>query len=122
MTLEVDIDHLRSWIGNKQTKSEVLTPTLVEKFNATFDRESGTEAGDEAPILIHLCLAQPAVSMSGLGRDGHPELGSFLPPVPLPRRMWAGGAFEFLDKIRIGETVSRHSTICLLYTSDAADD
>ena len=111
MTLEVDIDHLRSWIGREQEKDETLTPALVEKFNATFDRQFSTMAGEPAPLLVHLCLAQPAVPMSELGRDGHPELGSFLPPVPLPRRMWAGGAFEFLEPIRIGETVSRHSRI-----------
>ncbi len=111
MTLDVDIDHLRSWIGRKQEKSEILTPALVEKFSATFDQKFSAMAGEPAPLLIHLCLAQPVAPMSELGRDGHPELGNFLPPVPLPRRMWAGGAFEFVEPIRIGETVSRHSTI-----------
>ena len=109
--MDIDVERLRSWIWRKQVDSEVLSPTLVRQFNATFDRNSGINFGDEAPLLIHLCLAQPITPMSGLGRDGHPALGGFLPPVPLPRRMWAGGAFEFHDSIRIGEEVKRLSTI-----------
>lgn len=106
-----DIDHLRSWIGREETDSELLTVTKARQFNATLDRASDTAPGAEAPLLIHLCLAQPIAPMSALGRDGHPALGGFLPPVPLPRRMWAGGAFTFHAPIRIGATVTRCSTI-----------
>lgn len=109
--MDIDITHLQTWIGREQRESQVLCSTLVRQFNATFDRSSGTAQGDEAPLLIHLCLAQPAVPMSGLGRDGHPALGRFLPPVPLPRRMWAGGAIAFHAPICIGHEVTRHSTI-----------
>lgn len=109
--MKIDIANLQTWIGREQTDSEVLSPSLVRQFNATFDRSSGTEQGDEAPLLIHLCLAQPIAPMSELGRDGHPALGGFLPPVPLSRRMWAGGAFTFHGGIRIGDEVTRHSTI-----------
>lgn len=109
--MNIDVEHLQTWIGREQNDSEVLSPTLVRQFNATFDRTSGINPGDEAPLLIHLCLAQPIAPMSGLGRDGHPALGGFLPPVPLPRRMWAGGEFTFHGPIRIGENVARRSTI-----------
>ncbi|WP_417210322.1 FAS1-like dehydratase domain-containing protein [Antarctobacter sp.] len=109
--MQIDIAKLQSWIGREQRDSEVVSSTLVRQFNATFDRSSGTGQGDEAPLLIHLCLAQPIAPMSELGRDGHPALGGFLPPVPRPRRMWAGGAFTFHSGIRIGEEVTRHSTI-----------
>lgn len=64
-----------------------------------------------APVMIHLCVAPPAAPTGGLGPDGHPARGGFLPPVPLPRRMWAGGAFTFHDDIRVGERVARTSTI-----------
>lgn len=107
----MNIDHLRDWIGREETATEVLSPTLVRQFNATFDRQSGTEIGDDAPLLIHFCLAQPIAPMSELGRDGHPALGGFLPPVPLPRRMWAGGGFNFFAPIRVGEQVTRRSVI-----------
>lgn len=109
--MNVDIAQLRSWIGREQEDSELLTPTLVRQFNATFDRSADAGMGDAAPLLIHFCLAQPIAPMSELGRDGHPALGGFLPPVPLPRRMWAGGAFTFHGDIRIGETVTRRSVI-----------
>ncbi len=109
--MELDIDHLRGWIGREETRAEAVTPALAERFNATFDRADETGAGATAPLLIHLCLAQPAAATASLGADGHPARGGFLPPVPLPRRMWAGGGFTFHGDIRIGETVTRRSTI-----------
>ena len=109
--MQVDINRLRGWIGREETTSEVVTPGLVSRFNATFDRTSSLDAGAEAPILVHFCLSQPAVPTAELGLDGHPERGVFLPPVPLPRRMWAGGSIEFHNPIRIGDLVSRRSVI-----------
>ena len=109
--MEPDIDHLRQWIGREEIKSEQVTPALVDRFRATFDQEGEARDGDIAPVMIHLCLASPTAPTSGLGPDGHPARGGFLPPVPLPRRMWAGGAFAFHDDIRVGEMVRRHSTI-----------
>lgn len=109
--MDLDIDHLRSWIGREDSASEVLSPALVRQFNATFDRTSGEAPGDIAPLLIHFCLAQPAVQTAGLGPDGHAARGGFLPPVPLPRRMWAGGEFTFQGDIRIGEEVRRVSIV-----------
>ncbi|MFT4149801.1 MAG: MaoC family dehydratase N-terminal domain-containing protein [Paracoccaceae bacterium] len=109
--MEIDIDHLRGWIGRREERSEEVTPALSERFNATFDLSGETGRGAVAPLLIHLCLAPPAVPTATLGEDGHPARGGFLPPVPLPRRMWAGGSFRFLEDIRIGQTVTRRSTI-----------
>ncbi|WP_313348261.1 MaoC family dehydratase N-terminal domain-containing protein [Paracoccus sp. (in: a-proteobacteria)] len=107
----IDIDHLRQWIGRQESKAETVTPALVERFNATFDRRGDLHEGAAAPAMIHLCIAPPTAPTSELGPDGHPARGGFLPPVPLPRRMWAGGAMTFHDDIRLGETVLRHSTI-----------
>lgn len=109
--MELNLEQLRGWIGREETRSEIVTPALAERFNATFDRADSTSMGAIAPLLIHLCLAPPAAPTSALGPDGHPARGCFLPPVPLPRRMWAGGAFAFHDDIRIGETVTRRSRI-----------
>src|SRR5690606_19745648 len=64
-----------------------------------------------APPLLHWCLAPVARPQSELGEDGHPALGGFLPPVPLPRRMWAAGEVSFLDDLRIGDAVTRVSRI-----------
>lgn len=109
--MELDVEHLRSWIGREEARSELVTPSLTERFNATFDRSGNVPAGAVAPVMIHLCLAPPVVPTSALGADGHPVRGGFLPPVPLPRRMWASGAFTFHSDIRIGETVTRRSRI-----------
>ncbi|EFG35842.1 hypothetical protein BAZG_02132 [Brucella sp. NVSL 07-0026] len=109
--MELNIEQLRSWIGREETRHELVTPSLVERFNATFDHEGDTANDAVAPLLIHLCLTQPAALTSRLGPDGHPARGGFLPPVPLPRRMWAGGAFTFRDDIRVGDIVTRTSRI-----------
>lgn len=109
--MDVDIADLKGWIGREDVDSEILTPRHVRQFNAIFERTSGTGPGDEAPQMIHLCLAQPVAPMSELGRDGHPALGGFLPPVPLPRRMWAGGSFDFKSALHIGDVVTRRSSI-----------
>lgn len=107
----IDLDHLRGWIGREEQGAELLTPAITARFNATFDLEGAVENGSVAPALIHLCLAPPAAPTARLGPDGHPARGGFLPPVPLPRRMWAGGSMVFHDAIRVGETVSRRSVI-----------
>ncbi|WPY96396.1 MaoC family dehydratase N-terminal domain-containing protein (plasmid) [Limimaricola variabilis] len=109
--MDLDIDHLRGWIGREEVQTEPLTGALVARFNATFDRSDPCEDGADAPPMIHLCLGQPNSPAAELGPDGHPARGGFLPPVPLPRRMWAGGAFEFHAPLRIGETVRRRSVI-----------
>lgn len=111
MTVDLDVDHLRGWIGREEHASETLTPEHVARFNATFDRTSPLSKGSDAPLLIHFCLTQPTVPTAELGPDGHPARGGFLPPVPLPRRMWAGGAMSFHAPVRIGDTVSRRSVI-----------
>jgi 3-methylfumaryl-CoA hydratase len=69
------------------------------------------QAGEAAPLTAHWCLAQPVAPMTAIGPDGHPTRGGFLPPVPLPRRMWAGGRLEFIDAVRVGDVVTRTSRI-----------
>ena len=108
---QIDIEHLRSWIGRQDSGTEEVSSSLVAKFLATFDMKGETAKGAAAPLAIHLCLAHPAVPTAELGPDGHPARGGFLPPVPLPRRMWAGGELVISDDIRIGEAVTRRSTI-----------
>ncbi|MEP9379231.1 MaoC family dehydratase N-terminal domain-containing protein [Aquabacter sp. CN5-332] len=108
----LDIDHLRSWIGREEAASESVSPELVRKFRAMFDEEPGDpQPGDLAPTLLHWCLAQPVAQTKALGPDGHPARGGFLPPVPLPRRMWAAGSFVFHDALKVGDAVRRLSRI-----------
>jgi 3-methylfumaryl-CoA hydratase len=81
-------------------------------LNATLDRDSPyPEPGCEAPQGIHWLLAQPRVAQSRIGPDGHPERGDFLPPVALPRRMWAASRVDFLAPLRVGDDIERTSTV-----------
>ncbi|ADZ68964.1 FAS1-like dehydratase domain-containing protein [Polymorphum gilvum] len=102
------------WIGRSEQAEEVLGEGLVERFRAML---AGTlwEAGEGAPLGIHWCLAPPAVAPELLARDGHPRRdsgpGSFLPPIPLPARMWAGGEIRFLAPVPIGARIVRRSRI-----------
>jgi 3-methylfumaryl-CoA hydratase len=108
----VDLDHLRRWIGNTDSATDLVTPQLVRALRATLFIDIGKPVtGDPAPLTVHWCLAQPVAPMSALGPDGHPDRGGFLPPVPLPRRMWAGGKLTFHDAIRVGDEVTRSSRI-----------
>jgi len=112
MTEKLDIDHLRQWIGRSQEASDIVTAQLVKGLRATLFQEVGEpKAGDTAPFTVHWCLAQPVFPMSMLGPDGHPTRGGFLPPVPLPRRMWAGGELQFIDPLRVGDEAKRTSRI-----------
>jgi len=112
MREEVDVGHLRSWIGRVESAEELLTPAHAERVHATLGfAGDAPKEGEAAPRFIHFCLCQPAAAMEELGRDGHPALGGFLPPVPFPRRMWAGGDFTFSGDILIGQRVSRRSEI-----------
>jgi 3-methylfumaryl-CoA hydratase len=112
MTGKLDIDHLRQWIGRSEEATDTVTAQLVKGLRATLFQEVGApKAGDAAPFTVHWCLAQPVFPMSMLGPDGHPTRGGFLPPVPLPRRMWAGGEIEFFQPLRVGDESTRTSRI-----------
>ena len=112
MTDKPDIEHLRQWIGRTAEASDIVTAQLVKGLRATLFQEIGEpRQGDAAPFTVHWCLAQPVYPMSELGPDGHPTRGGFLPPVPLPRRMWAGGEIEFFDDLRVGDEATRTSRI-----------
>jgi 3-methylfumaryl-CoA hydratase len=112
MTIALDIDHLKQWIGRTDQAADVVTAQLVKGLRATLFLDIGKpQSGDAAPFTAHWCLGQPVYPMDQLGPDGHPARGGFLPPVPLPRRMWAGGELQFLDALKVGDEVIRSSTI-----------
>ncbi|MFN3854538.1 MAG: MaoC family dehydratase N-terminal domain-containing protein [Phreatobacter sp.] len=107
---DIDLDHLRSWIGREESADDLVTTDLARKYHAMFDMAGPPPGpGDIVPRLIHFCLAQPAAPTSALGPDGHAARGGFLPPVPLPRRMWAGGSLTFHGDLRVGDAVRRTS-------------
>ncbi|MDF1819647.1 MAG: MaoC family dehydratase N-terminal domain-containing protein [Immundisolibacteraceae bacterium] len=106
----LDIDHLKTWIGETETVEDQITASLIDRFRATF-YDKLWPTGDAAPLGLHWCLAPPAAPGNALGPDGHPRRGGFLPPVPLPSRMWAGGDLTFHEPLRAGDRVTRSSRI-----------
>jgi len=102
-----------SFVGRTETRADTVWPELVRGLAATLDIPLDEVApGGVLPPLWHWMLFQDWVPASGLGPDGHPKRGGFLPPVhDLPRRMWAGGRVRFIAPLRAGEAISRTSTI-----------
>lgn len=110
--MQVDISHLRKWIGKTETATDLVTPAPIAALSATLDIEAPHPlAGDVVLLLWHWLYFLETHRQSELGPDGHAKLGGFLPPVPLPGRMWAGGRFEFMRPLRVGETFTRTSRI-----------
>jgi 3-methylfumaryl-CoA hydratase len=109
--VEIDLDHLAGWTGRAEVTDDLVTPRLVAEFAATFAPHLAPVGAGEAPLGIHWCLSPAIRPMAELGPDGHPARGGFLPPVPLPRRMWAGGLVETLGAIRVGDAVTRRSRV-----------
>lgn len=92
-----------------EVKQDILTPSFAAQFAATLDRDP-FEA--DVPQGLHLCLCTPDALTADLGPDGHPAGGrGFLPPSPLPRRMWAASDMEFCAPIRVGAAIQRKSTV-----------
>ncbi|HTS21315.1 MAG TPA: MaoC family dehydratase N-terminal domain-containing protein [Casimicrobiaceae bacterium] len=111
-TSQIDAGELRSWIGRSETRSDVIDPRPVELLSATLDRDDPPpRRGDALPPLWHWLYFLPSFRESDVGPDGHQKRGGFLPPVPLPRRMWAGSRIEWLRPLAIGDEVVRVSRI-----------
>ena len=88
--------NLQEWIGKSETVSDIATATPYAALAATLDRApERPPAGTPLPALWHWLYFLPLHRQSEIGPDGHAKRGGFLPPVPLPRRMWAGSQFEF---------------------------
>lgn len=102
------MDDYSDWIGRRFTREEPITRRLIDHFRVTL---AGTLAEAEVPLGLHWCLAPDAVAPDLLGRDCHPRPGLFLPALPLPRRMWAGGELMFHAPFAAGDAVTRETVI-----------
>ena len=108
----MDTANLKAWIGKSTESQDDITAFPVKALSATLDREDAPPVhGDALPPLWHWLYFLPLHKQSELGIDGHANRGGFLPPVPLPRRMWAGGRLRFHQPLRLGDAVSKTSTI-----------
>ena len=107
-----ELDQLTEWIGRTESDVDYITIPAVHRLAATLDRDDPKPRfGDPLPIGWHSILFPRVVRQSQIGADGHPKRGDFLPPVPLPRRMFAGKRITFEAPLRVGDEVRRQSTI-----------
>jgi 3-methylfumaryl-CoA hydratase len=114
------LEHLREWVGRTEQRLDTITAAPLAALAATLDRDDPPPAsGSAVPPLWHWLYFLPVARQSELGADGHPRRGGFLPPVELPRRMWAGGRLAFARPLRVGEVATRVSKIADVTAKDA---
>lgn len=104
-------DGFAAWIGRSARAEDVLEPARSNALRAVLGEDGALGPGEPLPPLHHWLYFWDARPPGSLGPDGHPARGGFLPPVPLPRRMWAGGRLRFLKPLIVGERATRVSTI-----------
>jgi 3-methylfumaryl-CoA hydratase len=110
---------LTSWVGRSEVVRDTIGATPVVALNATLDHAPvAVEPGMALPPLWHWLYFLPLHRQSEIGPDGHARRGGFLPPVPLPRRMWAASQLEFRAPIRVDDRVERRSTIAAVTTKE----
>jgi len=109
--MPLDLTACKAWIGKTTEEVDIITPRLLAEYRVTFEPFLATIPGVEVPLGFHWCLSPVLAPISELGRDGHPAKGGFLPPIPLPRRMWAGGSIDYSAPLRPNDHVRRRSTI-----------
>lgn len=110
---------LTDWIGRSETREEVVEAARAQGLAAALGcADAGSGIGSDAyaqgqalPPVWHWLYFWPLAARAAIGHDGHPKLGGFLPPIALPRRMWAGSRIDFFAPLKIGQSVRRTSTI-----------
>lgn len=100
-----------TWLGKSELAFDTLEPARSNALEASLGHAGDRAAGDRLPLLHHWLYFWNVQPPRLLGEDGHPGQGGLLPPHPLPRRMWAGGRLRFLQPLKLGDAVSRKSTI-----------
>jgi 3-methylfumaryl-CoA hydratase len=119
MNLPVDIEHLRSWIGKREVRDDLITSAPLNLLASTLDREDPAyNTGIALPAPWHWLYFLPDARMSEIGVDGHPARGGFLPPIPLPRRMWAASRIGFHQPLQAGDAVTRITEISDIQLKD----
>lgn len=101
----------QSWVGKTETVIDTAAAGPLQRLSALLDHDEAPWEAGIVPPLAHWLYFLSSARQSQLSEDGHPQRGGLLPPVPLPRRMWAGGRLEFLEPIPLGAEIRRRSTI-----------
>jgi 3-methylfumaryl-CoA hydratase len=113
--MTLDLAYLQQWVGSTEQQDDALNLATLQAMAATLNHNpAAINEGYVLPPLWHWIFFHSPARQSSLGTDGHPQHGGFLPPVPLPRRMWAGSRFSFHQALRCGLTATRRSRILTL--------
>lgn len=101
------------WVGRRQESRDTISPVQVRQMAATLDDAERLREPGSAPLPAgwHWLYFNPLEVQSRLGDDGHPQRGDFLPPVALPRRMWAGSRLQWQRAFTVGREVRKASEI-----------
>lgn len=109
------------WVGRTEERRDTVTAAPLAGLAATLDRvdaDAAPSATRPVPPLAHWLYFLPTAPQRDIGTDGHPQRGGFLPPVDLPRRMWAGGRLRFVQPLQVGDDIVRRSTIVKVDTKE----
>jgi len=110
----IDTNTYETWLNRQQESVDLIVPAPLRRLAALLDHSPGAPCpwtGQCLPPLGHWLFHLPDTPQSALGPDGHPQRGDFLPPIPLPRRLWAGSRIRFHREISLGSEVIRRSTV-----------
>lgn len=108
----IQLEYLRTWIGKETISEDLLSSRHARLMGATLGLpQDAFVEGAELPPLWHWLYFLEGLPAAELGPDGHPARGGFLPPVPLPNRMWAGGRLEFHAPLALGRSVRKRSAV-----------
>ncbi|MBO9696865.1 MAG: MaoC family dehydratase N-terminal domain-containing protein [Sphingopyxis sp.] len=107
------MDDYSAWVGRSETREDVATAAPLAGLAAVLDHDISPWAPGTVPPLGHWLYFLPTARQSAIGADGHPrrDAHGLLPPVPLPRRMWAGSRIDFLSPVAVGAALTRVTTI-----------
>lgn len=103
------MNNFEAWIGKKETYQDICNDKPIAMMQAVLDQYG--QPMNELPLLFHWLYFLPVTNQSDLAEDGHPKKGNFLPPIPFPKRMWAGGRLKFHTPIRVDQQLRRESEI-----------
>jgi 3-methylfumaryl-CoA hydratase len=104
-------DSFEAWIGREEEHDAVVLHSAVAAMSATLDLPQVPEVNTPLPPGWHWLFFNPCARRCALGVDGHPRRGDFLPPIDLPRRMWAGSRIRYLANLKVGASATRRSRI-----------
>ncbi|MBU0726329.1 MAG: MaoC family dehydratase N-terminal domain-containing protein [Alphaproteobacteria bacterium] len=110
--MTIDAEKLQAWVGKREEQQQLIPAWPVGAWEAMLDHDRPEpKEGDALPPGAHWIFFNPVARTGVLDEDGHPKRGGFLPPVELPRRMWAGGRLQFGESLKIGDTATKVSEI-----------